>query len=242
MPVRAFCEWGMSGVQALHPLVGVLVIVDVLSFTTCVDVAVSRGATVYPFPFDDERGAVAAAELVGAVLARRRRAAGGGFSLSPASLQRIPRGTRLMLPSPNGSRLSVAAGRTPGGVAVLAGCLRNAAAVARAARRLAGGAAIGVIPAGETWPDGSLRPAIEDWLGAGAILDALDLPGTPEAQVARDAYLSAGDGIEGLIRLSCSGRELVDAGFSGDVDLAVERGASDCAPALVDGAYVAAEG
>jgi hypothetical protein len=66
MPVRAFCEWGMSGVQALHPLVGVLVIVDVLSFTTCVDVAVSRGATVYPFPFDDERGAVAAAELVGA--------------------------------------------------------------------------------------------------------------------------------------------------------------------------------
>jgi len=59
--------------------------------------------------------------------------------------------------------------------------------------------------------------------------------------VARDAYLSAGDGIEGLIRLSCSGRELVDAGFSGDVDLAVERGASDCAPVLVDGAYEAAE-
>ena len=35
-------EWGMAGVEALRERVSVLVIVDVLSFSTAVDVAVSR--------------------------------------------------------------------------------------------------------------------------------------------------------------------------------------------------------
>ena len=48
---------------------------------------------------------------------------------------------------------------------MIAGGLRNAAAVAAAAARA--GDVVGVIAAGERWPDGSLRPAIEDLLGAG---------------------------------------------------------------------------
>jgi hypothetical protein len=32
------------------------------------------------------------------------------------------------------------------------------------------GSTFNVIPAGERWPDGSLRPALLDWLGAGGIL------------------------------------------------------------------------
>jgi 2-phosphosulfolactate phosphatase len=233
---QALSEWGLAGIEALHARVGVLVIVDVLSFSTAVDVAVSRGAIVYPFAFDDERGAQAAALRVGAVLAKPRRgAAAGAFTPSPASLTGIPSGTKLMLPSPNGSRLAFAASRTPSRVPVLAGCLRNAAAVARHARALAGDRAVGVIPAGERWLDGTLRPAIEDLLGAGAILDRLDLSCSPEAQVARDAYRAVGDEAAGLIRLSVSGRELVDAGFPGDVDLAVEQDVSATVPILTGG-------
>ncbi|MGO1076180.1 2-phosphosulfolactate phosphatase [Inquilinus sp. CA228] len=229
-------EWGMAGVEALRDRVAVLVIVDVLSFSTAVDVAVSRGAAVLPFPHGDDSAARLAAERAGAVLARPRRAAGGQLSLSPVSLLEIPAGTRLMLPSPNGSRLSLAGGGTP----VLAGCLRNAAAVARAARGLAQGANIGVVPAGERWPDGGLRPAIEDLLGAGAVIDALALPCSPEAQVARDAWRTASADLPRLIRASVSGRELVDAGFPRDVDLALDQGVSSFAPLLVDGAYQAA--
>lgn len=230
---QALSEWGMAGVEALRDRVAVLVIVDVLSFSTAVDVAVSRGAAVLPFPHGDDAAARLAAERAGAMLARPRRAAGGRFSLSPASLLEIPAGTRLMLPSPNGSRLSLASGGTP----VLAGCLRNAAAVARTALRLARGGAVGVVPAGERWPDGGLRPAIEDLLGAGAVIHALALPCSPEAQLARDAWRAAGTDLPRLIRASVSGRELVDGGFPRDVDLALERGVSSSAPQLIDGTY-----
>lgn len=237
---ETLCEWGIAGIEALHARVAVLVIVDVLSFSTAVDVAVSRGALVYPFPFTEEPAARMAAQQVGAVLARPRGTQGGQFSLSPASLAGIPRGTKLLLPSPNGARLSVVASRTPRRIPVLAGCLRNAPAVAQAAQEMAGGGAIGLVPAGERWPDGSLRPAIEDWLGAGAILDHILAPCAPEAQLARDAFRAAGREVPRLVRLSVSGRELVDAGFSGDVDLAVELKASDTAPVLREGAFVPA--
>jgi 2-phosphosulfolactate phosphatase len=52
----------LSGIGALHEHVAVLVIVDVLPFSTAVDAAVARGAIVEPFPFPDQRGAQAAAE------------------------------------------------------------------------------------------------------------------------------------------------------------------------------------
>ena len=222
----------MAGVETLREQVSVLVVVDVLSFSTAVNVAVSRGAVIYPFPYGDLEVAKAAADQVGALLAKPRRAGGGQLSLSPASLRTIPNGTHLMLPSPNGSRLPLASAGKP----VLAGCLPNAAVVARAAREMAQDGRIGVIPAGERWPDGSLRPAIEDLLGAGAIVHHLDLPCSPEAQVARDAFRSASDGLASMIRASVSGQELSGWGYGGDVDVALELEVSNCAPLLREGA------
>lgn len=88
------------------------------------------------------------------------------------------------------------------------------------------------MPAGERWSDGSLRPAIEDWLGAGAILDALGLPCSAEAEVARTVFRSAGADLAALIRASVSGRELADAGFAEDVALAVEQNVGTSVPML----------
>ncbi len=126
--------WGMDGALALAPSSDVLVVVDVITFSTAVSVAVDRGCEVHPSPWDPEAAARMALEL-GAQLAvqRSRVDAEHPYSLSPATLARAPHGSSIVLPSPNGSAVAAAAGAT--GVPVLAGCLRNAAAVSRLARR-----------------------------------------------------------------------------------------------------------
>jgi len=231
----ALCEWGLHGVEALRDRVAALVIVDVVSFSTAVDVAVAKGASVIPFPFGDLEAAKAAAAAEGAVPAEPRKSGGRGFSLSPPSLTRIPGGTKLLLPSPNGSRLSLAGGAVP----VLTGCLRNAAVVAAAARAIAGEKAIGVVPAGEQWADGSLRPAVEDLLGAGAILNALGIRLSAEARVARDAFRAAVPDLAAILRASVSGQELIGRGFAEDVEFAAALNVSATAPFLREGAYQA---
>lgn len=37
-------EWGLSGIEALFDRANAFIVVDVLSFSTCVDVACSNGA------------------------------------------------------------------------------------------------------------------------------------------------------------------------------------------------------
>jgi 2-phosphosulfolactate phosphatase len=224
------CEWGLHGVRTLAPISDVVVIVDVLSFTTSVSVAVERGAFIYPYagPREDVAAFAAArnAEVAG------HRDSGTGYSLSPHSLVHIPAGTRLVLPSPNGSTLSTSTGDTP----TLAGCLRNARAVADAAQQL--GRRIAIIPAGERWrTDGSLRPCFEDLVGAGSIISGLSGPRSPEALAAEAAFVHAEAHLLRLLRGCGSGRELIERGTPADVDLAAALNASDCAPLLQDGAY-----
>jgi hypothetical protein len=142
----------------------VVIVVDVLSFCTSVDIAVGRGAAVLPQRWGDRAAAVSEATALGALSAGPR--SGAGPSLRPSSLLELSAGTRLALASPNGGTLcAIAADR---GAAVFAGCLRNASAVAAAAERAsAAGGSIGLVPAGERWPDGTLRVAAEDLIGAG---------------------------------------------------------------------------
>lgn len=228
-------EWGLHGVESLSPGAGVVVIVDVLSFSTAVEVAVARGAEIAPFPYGDLAAAEIEAARIGAVTAYPRKAAGGQLSLSPASLAKLEPGARVLLPSPNGSRLSLATGDAP----TLCGALRNAGAVARVASHIAEGRDIAVIAAGERWPDGSLRPAIEDILGAGAVLAALPpaIELNAEARFAADAFQAARPRLADTIRDCLSGRELIDRNYGDDVEFALALDASNVVPRLLDGLY-----
>lgn len=222
--------WGLNGLKHLLPDSDVVVIVDVLSFSTAVDVAVGKGAQVLPFAYGREDAAAHAIRHQ-AHLARPRSAGEGQFSLSPKSLSQLTPGQRIVLPSPNGSMLSE---RTDKRV-TLAGCLRNARAVAKVALR--SGCRIAVIAAGERWPDGSLRPALEDLLGAGAIIDHLAASLTPDAEAARAAYQGMKASFKDAIAACASGQELIQAGFAEDVAYALALNASDAAPGLIEGAY-----
>jgi 2-phosphosulfolactate phosphatase len=221
--------WGLQGLQALLPVSDVIVVIDVLSFCSAVDIAVERGAWVYPVPAHDSQAEKLAREVGGIVA--EKTASQGSFSLSPSSLLDIPAGTRLILPSPNGANLSA----HTAGIPTLAGCLRNANSVAHAVQRQ--GSNITVIAAGERWPDGSLRPALEDLLGAGAILAELEGSYSPEAQAAVNAFQGARNGLAATLRECASGRESIARGRSQDVDLVSTLNASECAPQLKDRAF-----
>jgi 2-phosphosulfolactate phosphatase len=233
-------EWGEAGLRRLAPHADIVVVVDVLSFATAVDVAVGGGAVVYPCRWRDDRAANLAAH-VGAVLAGARSGPDQGvpYSLSPASLLSIPPGTRLVLPSPNGATLSqLAADHCP---VVLTGCLRNATAIAGVVRALGG--TVAVIAAGERWVNagahtGSLRPAVEDLVGAGAILAALTPPQpSPEAVVAIAAWRAIAPALTPFLAASSSGRELRERGCAQDVDLAGQVDVSQAVPYLREGAF-----
>jgi hypothetical protein len=42
------CEWGLQGLLHLAPTSGTVIIVDILSFSTAIDIAVTNGASVLP--------------------------------------------------------------------------------------------------------------------------------------------------------------------------------------------------
>lgn len=221
------CDWGSDGLRAILPGCEAVIIVDVLSFCTTVDIAVAVGAAVYPAATESEGEEVAARE--GATLARSRSA--GGLSLSPAPMLRLLPGERIVLPSPNGSRISLETGEIP----TFAGCLRNAEAVAYGASRIA--RRIGVIAAGERWPGGRLRPAVEDWLGAGAILLHLEGRRSPEADAAVAAFRAAEADLDAALVACGSGRELIERGHAADVEIAARYRSSRAVPRMVDGAF-----
>jgi len=122
---------------------------------------------------------------------------------------------------------------------VLAGSLRNARAVAEAARQL--GSSFNVIPAGERWLDGSLRPALEDWLGAGAILQWLPGSRSPEAESAVVVFERHRERLVEALDQCGSGREMHERGHDKDKFIAGQLNISSCVPRFDGIAFAAAQ-
>jgi 2-phosphosulfolactate phosphatase len=221
-------QWGPLVAATLTE--GVCVVVDVLRFTTAVEAAVTRGVAVYPCRWRDATAA-AFADSVQALLADGRDPAGP--SLSPSSMDALASGASLVLPSPNGSTCAILASEA--GAQVVAGCLRNAAAVGDWAGKADG--PVTVIACGEKWPDGSLRPSLEDLLGAGAILAAMTGDPSPEARAAIAAFHDAAHSLPEVLSQCASGRELSEKGRQADVRYAALLNVSTTVPVLTNGAF-----
>ena len=225
------CEWGREGIEKLSGISEVAIVVDVMSFSTCVDIAVNCGAVVFPYPWKDS-SAKKYAKFKNAKLADFNRQVATKFSLSPASLVNLAANTRLVLPSPNGLTLSLLSKSKHS----LRGCLRNCLAVAEYTRKI--GKTVAVISAGEKWHNGTLRPGVEDLIGAGAIINSLVGTKSPEAEVAQLAFQAVGDRLFPLLLSCSSGKELDERGFRIDIELAAQLNSSQAVPQLQDDAYV----
>jgi 2-phosphosulfolactate phosphatase len=236
---RVRFDWGPTGAAAIASGADIAVVVDVLSFTTTLCVAVERGMTVLPYGWKDGRAAAYAEERAATLAVGRLEArslpGGAGVSLSPAAMARVSGVDRVVLPSPNGS--SIAFSLADSGCTVVGACLRNRTAVAE--WLLWRGGTVAVVAAAERWPDDSLRPSSEDLWGAGAVLALLpDADLSPEARLAADAFRAVEATLTKELLYCASGRELAAAGFGEDVDVAAELDVSDVVPVLSDGEFV----
>jgi 2-phosphosulfolactate phosphatase len=68
-----------------------------------------------------------------------------------------------------------------------------------------------------------------------------ELPGpqSPEAETAVAAFRHAASGLPGRLRACASGRDLIERGFSADVDIAGALGVSRSVPVLSRAAFLA---
>jgi 2-phosphosulfolactate phosphatase len=227
-------EWGQEAIRHLAPKADCVIVIDVMSFSTCVSIAVERGAVIWPYPWRDET-AQAYGAARGAEVASSKRRFSEGWSLSPTSLLKVPAGLRLVLPSPNGSA-TVYNAMAPGR-AIYCASLRNLQATVSACRHHRNSL---VVPCGERWPDDSLRPSFEDWLAAGGVVSALErADSSPEARAAAMAWEQFGAQRRDALMQCGSAIELIDRGFAGDVDLCLEEDVSAVACRLEGDHFVA---
>ncbi|MEP6979129.1 MAG: 2-phosphosulfolactate phosphatase [Nakamurella sp.] len=240
-------DWGGEGAGATTA--GIVVVVDVLSFTTTLSVAVDAGVDVYPYRLRDASAAAFAASRQAVLAVGRSEAGTSGVSLSPLSVRAaaapngpLARARRLVLPSPNGS--AIAKSLSDRGAVVIGACLRNAGAVARWVAQYGHGQPVAVIAAGERWPGDLLRPAVEDMWGAGAVIAELQAQGIRTSSPEADAAVAAFRDVKGRIGLALqacvSGRELSADGFGAEIAVAAELGASTVVPILRGEAFTAA--
>jgi 2-phosphosulfolactate phosphatase len=234
---RVRLAWGRRGAHDAAERGDVLVVVDTLRFSTAAAVAVHHGALIYPCA-TDETVYNALAQRVGGEVALHHAAAPTPtrFSLSPRSFLAVEQGARVVLPSPNGSTCSQYGSQAP---ALFVGALINAQAVAGAVSRLlnsVGHLNATALACGERWrtPDeeGALRFAMEDYLGAGAILAALPFPQTMEAQVCAATFRAMRDQLDAALWECESGQELRAKGLGEDVRFAAQLNGYNTAPIL----------
>lgn len=163
-------DWGAAGLARLAPA-EIVVVVDVLRFSSTVIDAVGSGAEV--------------------VLRDAKNWSRNGAAVADAAAA---------------------------GAVLLVGGIRNASAVALAVQtiqeRRQMRASVAVIAAGELDTVGALRFAVEDQLGAGAVILALSDRGidhtAPDAAVAAEGFRALRGALRHLIGASGSGRELAD--------------------------------
>jgi 2-phosphosulfolactate phosphatase len=210
-----------------------VVVIDTLRATTTIAQAVAQGAAVEPVPSIAEakrrrtKGVLIAGERGGKKLA--------GFDLgnSPVDISKATLGKRLVLTTTNGTG---AVARSRQAKSIWAGALVNAGAIARALR---GEASIVLLCAGRT-----TGLALEDLIGAGAIIAALPAGSFEEsalsdgARIALELFRRERDTLHAFIASCESGRNLVKMGSADDVVFCAQLDTIDVAPRLVRGRFV----
>ncbi len=214
--------WGQDGIAYYGAFFSAIVIVDVLSFCTTVDLALSKECSIIPTSLKDETQLLSLAERQGAILAKKRNEC--GITLSPSSMRNLDPKQTILLTSPNGSSLMDIASRFE--KPVFAGCFRNSKALSEFLN-LREFFPVLFVAAGERFSNAMLKPSLEDYWGVGSILANLNGDKTIEAEDAIQSFNSIASNLTSNLMACESGQELIVHGYEQDVELAAEFNASN---------------
>ena len=219
----------------------IIVVVDILSFSSAVATAIEHNGIIHPCPMTTDTVALARSIDGEAAVARRDVPARGRFSLSPPTFENIEKGQRVVLASPNGAACASSARE---GSTVFIGSFLNCDAVAGVVSKLLENSdlRVTVIACGEREKDGTssdcFRPAIEDYLGAGSIISALDYSLSPEADVCCRTFNRCHVLLNDLLWGCESGLELQEMGFGNDIRFCSRSNIYNSVPVLHDGRII----
>jgi 2-phosphosulfolactate phosphatase len=232
-PYRCRLDWGTDGARSAAERGDAIVVVDTLCFSTSVATAVAHGGVIYPCSTTEDVAKLARQAGGEVAVLRPDVPQKGRFSLSPLTFNGMEPGTRVWLASPNGATCARCAGEAS---SLFVGTLVNAKATADAVERVLRETnwSVTVIACGEQW-NGGIRFAIEDYLGAGAILSELPFERSPEAELCAAGFLATKNRLTDLIWDCASGRELRAKGYEGDVRHAAQLDLYDCVAVMRDG-------
>jgi 2-phosphosulfolactate phosphatase len=221
-----------------------LVIIDILSFSSAVATAVQFGGFIIPCRDQAEAHStvIHQPDVIEAVRRGGKGSTEGStvYSLSPPSYIGFRGGATVALPSPNGAACCRQAGDD---TIVYTGCFLNCAAVASRISELlhSSSANVTVVASGERWgnqhEDGHLRFAVEDYLGAGAILNSLPFSKSPEAEVCANAFGYSQRSLSEMLHNCGSGIELRKKGYAQDVEHCSMLNVYDSVPVLRRGRF-----
>ncbi len=234
-------DWGIDGLKLALGNHDIVVIVDTLRFSTAIVTAVANGFTIYPFS-DKEKGAHYA-HGIGAEISGKSGEA--KYSLSPSSFMNAAdkENKKVVVFSPNGAACAELVREHD--IAYI-GCLLNAKVLGKQIDKVVieKKKNITIIAAGEQraidtgerivhdLKEAQRVFAVEDYLGAGAIISYSRLKKTSAAEVCELAFRASQDKLKDLMLKSFSGKYLVQHNLTKDVEHAAQLNQYDIIPII----------
>lgn len=231
-PFRLRFGWGDHAAHDAAVRNDLVVIIDTMDFSTATVTAVAHGAQI--FPAHRQPDAEKLARKLHAHLAKTKPEArmSGGFSLSPATMQKAKPGDKIVVNTPNGAFDSQKGRKTS---FLIAGTLVNASAAAATIRRILDIYPISctVVACGERWKgEHEFRPSVEDMIAAGAILHMtrLHTSMSAEAKVCEASWLQLESQFRKLLLDCGSARKHREDGCYEDAEFACQLNKYDAVP------------
>jgi len=224
---------GPQGLRQAHRNHDIIVIVDVLRFSSAVTTAIANRFEIIPAaPLEAARRM---AEEGGLALAGSTGQA--RYSLSPIDYLNPSEPETVVLFSPNAAHC---AAQVDGGPAFI-GCFLNARAVARITERMSReeGRNIVLMAAGERLEEEhGRRFAIEDYLACGMILSESGMDMTAEAEMCQRCYEACKMDFAELVKGGQSGQSITARGLAFDLSHCLQRNIYEVVPLLAGGRIV----